>query len=308
MSRFWSLWVMALVVLNLGITLFLFLWGQRVNIPTQPDGTSGHVWAHGVLREGVRNLPRWWVVFSASMFVVGFAYLALYPGFGGYKGLLGWSSQAELQRDVAASNAKRAALVERSRPLTLEQLARDDDAVRVGHRLYLDNCAACHGAAALGNKTVGAPDLTDADWLYGGDGESILTSILDGRGGVMPALGAALGHDGVNEVAAYVLSLHGVQTPEGWAAAGKARFEAVCAACHGTEGRGNPALGAPNLTDGTWLYGGDFSSIVTTVRDGRNGVMPAWRGRLGNDQARLVAAWGISQGSNAAPAAAVGSK
>ena len=123
----------------------------------------------------------------------------------------------------------------------------------------------------------------------------------------MPALGAVLGHDGVNEVAAYVLSLNDVQTPEGWAAAGKTRFEAVCAACHGTEGRGNPTLGAPNLTDGTWLYGGDFASITTTVRDGRNGVMPAWRGRLGNDQARLVAAWVISQRSNAAPAA-VGAK
>lgn len=303
MSRFWSLWVMFLVVLNLGITLFLFLWGLRVKIPTQPDCTSGHVWAHGVLREGVRNLPRWWIIFSACMFIAGFAYLALYPGFGGYKGLLGWTSQAELQRDVAASNAKLGALVERSRPLPLEQLARDADAVRAGHRLYLDNCAACHGAAALGNQAVGAPNLTDADWLYGGDSESILTSILDGRGGVMPALGAVLGHDGVNEVAAYVLSLNGVQTPEGWAAAGKARFDAVCVACHGPEGRGNHALGAPNLTDVIWLYGGDFSSIATTIRDGRNGAMPAWRARLGNDQARLVAAWVMSQGSGAAPAA-----
>jgi cytochrome c oxidase cbb3-type subunit 3 len=301
MSTFWSLWVMALVVLNLGITLFLFVWGLRVKIPTQPDGTSGHVWAHGVLREGVRNLPRWWIIFSACTFVVGFAYLALYPGFGGYKGLLGWSSEAELQRDVAASNAKLAALAERARPLTLEQLARDAGAVRAGHRLYLDNCAACHGAAGLGNQAVGAPDLTDTDWLYGGDSESILTSILDGRGGVMPALGAALGHDGVNEAAAYVLSLNDVQTPEGWAAAGKARFETVCAACHGAEGRGNPALGAPDLTDSAWLYGRDFASVVATIRDGRNGAMPAWRTRLGDDQARLVAAWVISKGSHAAP-------
>jgi cytochrome c oxidase cbb3-type subunit 3 len=307
MSAFWSFWVMALVVLNLGITLWLFVWGLRMEIPTQPDGTSGHVWAHGVLREGVRNLPRWWIIFSVCTFIVGFAYLALYPGFGGYKGLLGWSSGAELQRDAAASNAKLAVLAERSRPLALEQLASDADALRAGHRLYLDNCAACHGAAALGNQSVGAPDLTDADWLYGSDSESILTSILDGRAGVMPALGAALGHDGVNEVAAYVLSLNDVQTPEGWAAAGKARFEAVCAACHGAEGRGNPTLGAPDLTDSAWLYGRDFASIAATIRDGRNGVMPAWRARLGDDQARLVAAWVISRGSGAAPAV-VGSK
>ena len=302
MSSFWSLWVIFLVVLNLGITLFLFLWGLRVKIPTQPDGTSGHVWAHGVLREGVRNLPRWWIIFSAGMFIVGFAYLALYPGFGGYQGLLGWSSQAELQRDVAANDAKFAALVERSRPLDLQQLASDTATLRAGQRLYLDNCAACHGSAALGNQAVGAPDLTDADWLYGGDGQTILTSILDGRAGVMPALGAVLGHDGVNEVAAYVLSLNDVQTPEGWASAGKARFDAVCAACHGAEGRGNPALGAPDLTDAAWLYGGDFSAITTTIRDGRSGVMPAWRDRLGNDQARIVAAWVMSQGASAVPA------
>src|SRR5262245_42064621 len=185
---FWSLWVMFLVVTNLGITFFIFLWGPRVKIPTQPDGTSGHVWAHGVLREGVRPLPMWWIIFSACLFIIGFAYLALFPGFGAYKGLLGWTSQGELERDTAATSARFNALLDRIRPFSLEQLAQDPDAIRAGHRLVLDNCAACHGQSATGNQTIGAPDLTDADWIYGGDSETILKSILDGRGGTMPAL------------------------------------------------------------------------------------------------------------------------
>src|SRR6187431_1057986 len=141
MSRFWSAWVMCLVVLNLGITLFLFLWGPRLKIPTQPDGTTGHVWAHGVLRESVRKLPLWWVLFSAGAFIIGFAYLSLYPGFGGYKGALGWTSAGEWQRDTQANNAKLEAVVQPLRSMNIEQLAANNDALGLGHRLYLDNCA-----------------------------------------------------------------------------------------------------------------------------------------------------------------------
>ena len=296
MSTFWSGWVMFLVVLNLGITLFLFVWGMRIKIPTLPDGTTGHVWAHGVLREGVRKLPLWWVLFSASMFLIGFAYLALYPGFGGFKGLLGWTSADELQRDTAANNAKLEASIQPLRPLSIEQLAADPKAAGIGHRLYLDNCAACHGSKALGNQTVGAPNLIDADWLYGGSSETILTSILDGRNGVMPAWGGTLGREGVNEVAAYVLSLSAVKAPADWVAAGKVRFDTLCVACHGADGSGNPSIGAPNVTDTVWLYGGDFASVAATIRNGRNGVMPGWRPRLNEDQVRVIAAWVYAQG------------
>lgn len=295
MSTFWSGWVMGLVVLNLGITLFLFLWAIRLKIPTLPDGTTGHVWAHGVLREGVRNLPVWWVVFSASMFVIGISYLALYPGFGGFQGLLQWTSAEELQRDTAANNARLEASIQPLRSLSIEQLAAQPGIAAIGHRLYLDNCAACHGIEALGNQVLGAPDLTDAETLYGGDSETILTSISSGRSGVMPAWGEALGRDGVNEVAAYVLSLSGVSTPKDWIAAGKPRFETLCVACHGADGRGNAALGAPNLTDSTWLYGGDFASVTTTIRNGRNGAMPGWSRRLNQDQMRVIAGWVYAQ-------------
>ena len=284
MIGLWSRWVIVLAVLTIGISVFLFVGGMRVKLPTQADGTTGHNWDG--IREGVRNLPWWWILYSAVGFIVPIVYLVLHGG----------SSEEKLQRDVAANDAKLGALVEPWRTLTVEQLAENGAAVGVGHRLYLDNCAACHGSTALGNQTLGAPDLTDADWQYGGGGETIVASILDGRNGVMPPWGAALGHNGVNEVASYVLSLGGVKSPDDWVAAGKQRYETLCVSCHGPEGLGNPALGAPNLADRVWLYGGSFANVATSIRDGRAGVMPAWRSRLSDDQARLIAAWVVKQG------------
>ena len=290
MNGFWSLWIMFLVVLNLGITLFLFVWGTRVEIPTLPDGTTGHVWAHGVLREGVRRLPLWWVLMSAGMFVCGFTYLALYPGFGAYKGLLGWTSAGELQRDSGENAAKLAPLMQRIKASTIEQLAADAEATRLGQRLFIDNCAACHGREGHGNHKLGAPNLVDGDWLYGGDSASIMTSILDGRHGAMPSFLSAYGEDGIARLANYVLSLSGARHSPDEAKAGQPMF-VVCSACHGVDGKGNPALGAPNLTDTTWLYGGDLATIEQTIREGRSGQMPAWRTRLGEDDARVIAAW-----------------
>ena len=216
--------------------LFLFVWAQRVKIHAEPDGTSGHVWAHGVLREGVRNLPLWWALISAAALLFGLIYFVRYPGFGNFKGTLGWTSAEELQRDTEANNAKLEARLQPLRSLSFEQLAADPAAAAIGHRLYLDNCAACHGTDALGNQAVGAPNLTDAEWLYGGDSASVMTSILDGRNGVMPPLGDVLGQEGVNEVAGYVLSLSGTESPADWVAKGKARFDALCVACHGADG------------------------------------------------------------------------
>ncbi|MBS0515334.1 MAG: cytochrome-c oxidase, cbb3-type subunit III [Proteobacteria bacterium] len=306
MSAFWSAWVMFLIVLNLGITLFLFLWGQRVEIPTRADGTSGHVWAHGVLREGVRRLPLWWVLLSASMFVAGFAYLALYPGFGRSRGLLGWTSHDELAAATQRNDAVLGDRMQRYSLYPIEELARDGGATRMGHVLFEDNCAACHGREATGNPLLGAPNLADNDWLYGGDGKAIMTSILDGRHGVMPPW-ASLGEDNVVSLANYVLSLSGAAHDDARAAQGKALF-ATCAACHGAEGKGNPALGAPNLTDNIWLYGGDLASVEESIRHGRGGVMPAWRARLGENDARVIAAWiySLSHGNagSGAPAAA----
>lgn len=294
MSPFWSGWIMFLVVLNLGITLFLFLWGQRVKIPTQADGTSGHIWAHGVLREGVRRLPLWWVLLSASMFAVGFTYLYLYPGFGSYKGKLGWTSHQQLANDIAANNAKLDPVLQRFAGKPVETVANDATATRMGERLFIDNCAACHGRAGHGNAALGAPNLVDNDWLYGGDGAAILASIQDGRHGTMPPFSGSFDKDMIENIANYVLSLSGADHSPAKAKLGAPQFT-LCAACHGPTGTGNPALGAPNLTDHVWLYGGDLAAIEKTIRDGRGGVMPAWRSRLTDTDARLIAAWVYAQ-------------
>ncbi|MDW2981583.1 MAG: cytochrome-c oxidase, cbb3-type subunit III [Rhodanobacter sp.] len=289
MSTGWSFWVMFLVVLNLGITFFLYLWGPRAKIPTLPDGTSGHVWAHGVLREGVRPLPMWWIVLSGAMFVAGFVYLVLFPGFGSFKGVLGWTSHGELAQAVATNEARRAPLVERFKLYPVEQLANDPAALQMGKVLFEDNCAACHQRSAKGNVTLGAPDLSDDDWLYGGSGSDIVTSIHDGRSGVMPPW-ASLGADNVKNLAQYVLSLSGSPHDAAKAAAAQPLFT-TCAACHGADGKGNHALGAPNLTDKVWLHGGSVADIEKSIGEGRQGHMPAWSPRLSDDQIRVLAAY-----------------
>lgn len=299
MSTFWSVWVMFLVVLNLGITFFLFLWGPRVEIPTLRDGTTGHVWAHGVLREGVRKLPLWWLIVSFAMFIAGFTYLALYPGFGAFKGMLGWTSAGEVAHDRDANDAKLAPLMQRIHDSPVEKLASDPEVTRLGQRLFIDNCAACHGREARGNAALGAPDLTDSDWLYGGSGKTILASILDGRHGAMPAWSGTLSDSQITDVANYVKGLSGGPHDDVKAFAGRAVFATTCAACHGADGKGNQALGAPNLTDTTWLYGGSLDTIEETIRNGRSGVMPSWRTRLGGDDARAVAAFVYAQSHSA---------
>ena len=290
MSTGWSLWVMFLVVLNLGITFFLFLWGPRAKIPTQPDGTSGHVWAHGVLREGVRRLPTWWIVLSGAMFAGAFGYLVLYPGFGNHKGTLGWTSHGQLADEQAVNEAKLEPLMQRFALYTPEQLAGDPAAQQLGKVLFEDDCAACHQRSGKGNQQLGAPDLTDQDWLYGGSGKDITASIHDGRSGVMPPW-ASLGEETVNNLAQYVLSLSGSPHDAKMAAAAEPIFKATCTACHGPDGKGNPALGAPNLTDHIWLHGGSVADIHKTIHDGRQGHMPNWDKRLSDQQIHVLAAY-----------------
>lgn len=291
MSEFWSWWVIVLIVFNLGVTFALFVWGPRAKIPVLPDGTTGHVWAHGALREGLNRLPRWWILISLACYAAAVVYLWRYPGFGNYAGSLGWTSQGELAADTAANDARRkAALARLEAPI--EQLAGRPEALAIGAVLFHDNCAACHGRSGTGNALLGAPDLSDPDWLYG-SGEALLASIYDGRNGVMPAWGEQFGEDGVDQLAHYVLGLSGAPHDAAKAAAGKENF-ATCAACHGEEGKGMQALGAPDLTDAVWLYGGDLETVQATIREGRAGVMPAWRERLGEADVRLIAAYVLS--------------
>lgn len=303
MSNFWSWWVMVLVVLNLGITFFLFIWGPRAKIPTLADGTTGHIWAHGVLREGMHPLPRWWIAISFLMFICAFAYLILYPGFGDSPGRLGWTSHGQLAQETAANDARLEPVMQRVAKLSIEQLAGDRQVLAMGAVLFADNCAACHGANARGNQLIGVPNLGDSDWLYGGDGKTILASIVEGRQGVMPPWGEAFDQAGITNLANYVMSLSLAPRDAASivsAAEGKKLFTA-CAACHGQDGKGNQALGAPNLTDDIWLWGGGQATIEETIRNGRNGHMPAWHDRLGEANSRVLAAYVYSLTHSVAP-------
>lgn len=290
MSMFWSIWIMFLVVLNLGITFVLFLWAPWAKVPVKPDGTTGHVWAHGAIREGLNNLPRWWIVMSGSMFIAAFIYLWLYPGFGSHKGKLGWTAHGQLADEVAANDAKLDPLLARFRMYSVEQLSGDPQALQMGKRLFEDNCAACHGYQAKGNMALGAPNLADQDWLYGGTGKDIVASITHGRAGVMPAWNA-LGEVMVNNLTEYVLGISGQPHDAKLAAAAEPIFKSTCAACHGADGKGNQGIGAPNLTDAIWLHGGTRADIHATIHDGRQGAMPAWDKRLSEDDIHVTAAY-----------------
>lgn len=300
---FWSGWIKFLVVLNLGITFFLFIYAVRVKIPKHSDGTTGHVWAHGVLREGVRKLPMWWIVLSASMFVWGITYLVLYPGFGSNEGVLGWTQEGKLEREMGANLERLEATYEGFRNVPLEQLALDGDAQRIGERLFIDNCAACHGRQGQGNP--GYPRLNDHVWNWGGSPDEILTSIRDGRNGIMAPLGAALGEQGTIEAAHYVASLSGIDHDAQLAEAGQDQYGKICVACHGVDATGNKMLGAPDLTAGAFMHGKDVDAIIATITHGRTGEMPAWKARLDDDEIRLVASWVI--GNVDTPQSATGS-
>lgn len=297
MSAFWSGWIIFFVVLNWGLVTFLVIYAVRVPIPTAEDGTTGHIWAHGAIREGVRRLPIWWMAMSALFIVFAVIYLVRYPGFGHFEGTLGWTAAGEVAEAQARNVERQADMNARIDAQSITDLAADRQVVHVGDVLFGDNCAACHGPKAQGVQAVGAPNLTDDAWLYGGDDQTLEQTLANGRQGVMPALGAALGEDGVRAVATYVYQLNGRDSQdEERVAAGEAQFQTYCTACHGPDGTGRQAMGAPNLTDNAWLYGGSVETIMTTVQNGRNGHMPAWDERLGPRDIKAVAAWVRAQG------------
>lgn len=293
MSGFWSAWVIFFVVLNAGMVTFLMIYAIRVRIPTDKDGNTTHVWAHGTIREGLRPLPLWWVLMSVASIIFAIYYLVLYPGFGRFPGTLGWSSEQQVAEAIADNERQSAMLRELVATQSLDELAVNADVVRAGKVLFVDNCAACHGGEGKGNQIIGAPDLTDDDWLHGDSEEALRVSIVNGRNGVMPPLGAALGERGVRAVATYVYELNGRDWPGGeyMMREGREHFQALCVACHGQEGKGNPALGAPDLTDDIWLYGSKRADIMDAVNNGRSGQMPGWEGRLTDDQITLIMAW-----------------
>jgi cytochrome c oxidase cbb3-type subunit 3 len=303
-SAFWPLFVTVGTVAAIVFCAWLLLATSRARVaapsPDGSPGTTGHVW-DGDLTEYNNPLPRWWRNLFWITIVFGVAYLVLYPGVGMISGTLGWTSDGAWRAEEADVAARVQPLFDRFATASVETLAADPEARAMGERLFLNNCAQCHGSAAVGGK--GFPNLTDRDWLYGGTPEAITASITSGRLGVMPAFGPSLGEEGVREVASYVRSLSGLPNDGLRAQLGKPRFMENCAACHGADGKGNIAVGAPNLTDATWLYGSNEATIMETIRQGRHTTvsagslaMPSFKDTLGEARVHLLTAyvWGLS--------------
>jgi cytochrome c oxidase cbb3-type subunit 3 len=288
-SEFWSYYV-AVITLASILACTVLLWKlstKRLPAGKQAD-VMGHVWDEN-LEEYNNPLPRWWMWLFYITLAFGLVYLILYPGLGSFKGVLDWSSHAAYDQEQGKARDKYQPLYTKYAAMDLPALAADAQARDLGQRLFLNNCAQCHASDGRGAR--GFPNLTDNDWLYGGDPKSIEATITGGRSGVMPPWGKALGEQSVKDVAHYVMQLSG-RTHDGLRAhRGKEIFQTNCVACHGPEGKGNPALGAPNLTDDIWLYGGGESSLIESIGNGRNGVMPPWGDFLGAEKVHLVAGY-----------------
>ncbi len=289
-SNFWNIWIIVLTVGNILACWWLVSWTSKPTAGEAATGDiTGHTWDEGMLAEYNNPLPRWWLWLFYITMIFSAIYLALYPGLGTFRGLLNWTQQGQYDQEIQAAQEKYGPLFEKYAAQPIATVAGDPKALKIGQRLFINYCASCHGSDAGGGP--GFPSLKDGDWLYGGEPDTIKLSILDGRTGAMPAWGAVLNDQGVDEVTAYVISLSGRDADAAKVEAGKTHFATYCAACHGADGKGNTAMGAPNLTNNIWLYGGSPGAIHQTITNGRNGRMPSHRDFLGEDKAHLLAAY-----------------
>jgi len=284
---FWSWWVIIPTVLGLLWCAWL-AWSNAQAAADGEDGEAEHVWDEDI-RENNNPLPKWWLNLFYITVVFAFGYLILYPGLGSFQGVLGWSQLGQYQGELDDAEARYAPLYEKYGSQSLEELNQDHDAMGTAGRLFSTNCSICHGADARG--TAGFPNLPDDKCLYGGDCETIKLSITNGRNGVMPAWLPAVGEQGVAELTEYLLSLHKSPADPQLAAAGEEKFKIFCVACHGADATGNQALGAPDLTDSIWLYGGKSATISESISKGRQGVMPAHKDLLNENQIHLLTAY-----------------
>ena len=292
-SEFWHLYVGGLTLVSIIACLVLLWISGTTKAATHGDNTTGHVW-DGDLKEMNIPLPKWWVYLFVLTVVFALVYGVLYPTFGKFQGVLGWTSQGQHAAEVAKVEKAIAPIYAKFQDMKPEALAGDAAAMAIGERLFMNNCAQCHGSDARGAK--GFPNLADGDWLYGGSPDVIKTTLTNGRIGVMPPMAAAVGTaEDVRDVANYVLSLSGSPHDAVRASQGKGKF-AACAACHGQDGKGTQAMGAPNLTDGIWLHGWGEDAIVRAVNNGFTNQMPAQAGKLNESQINVLASyvWGMS--------------
>ena len=295
MTSFWSWYITLLSLGTIAALVWLLLATRKGQRHDSTEETVGH--SYDGIEEYDNPLPRWWFLLFVATVIFALGYLALYPGLGNWKGMLpgyegGWTQVKEWQREMDKADEQYGPLYAKFAAMPVEQVALDPQALKMGGRLFASNCSVCHGSDAKG--AYGFPNLTDNDWLWGGAPETIKTTIMGGRQAAMPAWRDVIGEDGISNVAGYVRSLSGRDTPEGINVdieQGQKIFAANCVACHGPAGKGTQAMGAPNLTDNVWLYGSSFGQIQQTLRYGRNGRMPAQEHILGNDKVHLLAAY-----------------
>jgi len=284
-SGFWDIYIGLITIVSI-VACAVLLKMQSVRNPSESE-TSGHVWDED-LREYNNPLPQWWMWLFYVTIVFGLGYLVLFPGLGSFSGTLGWTQLKQLEEENAQAQAAYGPIYDKFAAQDIAALAKNPEALAIGQKLFLNNCAQCHASDGGGSR--GFPNLADKDWLWGGSPEAIKATITEGRNGNMPALGASLGAEGVKDVAAYVQSLSGGAHDSIRAAKGKETFARICAACHGAEGKGNPAIGAPNLTDTIWLHGsGD--AILETITKGRSSRMPAHKDLLTSAKIHLLTAY-----------------
>ena len=286
MTSFWSMWIIVLTTITIvGITWILFANRKREEQPA--DKTTGH--EYDGIQEFDNPLPAWWFYMFVITIVWGVGYLIVYPGMGNFPGVIGWTQVGQHDRQVTIADERFRAMRDRYVALPIEDIASDPAVRKMGMRMFANNCAQCHGADAKGS--YGFPNLSDNDWIYGGDPATIKATLVNGRQAAMPAWGSIMGDQGVADVTQYVLSLNGRDADAAQAAAGEKQYQTYCVACHGAEAQGNPALGAPNLANGIWLYGGTAEQIAHSVRAGRNGVMPAFKDTLSEDKIHILTAY-----------------
>lgn len=285
MSSFWSGWIIVLTTITLVLTTWI-LFANRKKTGDQP--TTGHI--YDGIEEYDNPLPAWWLWMFVGTIVFGVGYLIAYPGMGNFPGVLGWTSTGKYEAEIEKAEAKYGAIYAQFAALPAEQLAADPAAMTMARRIFSNNCAQCHGSDARG--AFGFPNLADHDWLYGGETAQIKHSITDGRKAAMPPWEAVLNDQQLTAVTQYVAHLG---DEEGHIdELGKQTFGTYCVACHGQEGQGNVFMGAPNLADDVWLYGGDISQIKLSVAKGRNGAMPAHKDMLSEDKIHLLTAYVFS--------------
>ncbi len=291
----WSNYIALVSLVGIVWCIWLLASQRKAKVIHAKDGAvadTGHVWDEN-LRELNNPLPRWWAwMFLFSCFFA-LGYLVLFPGLGSFPGIAGYTTDGALMSSMTEANDELKPVYAKYVKMDIETVAADPKAREMGQRLFLNSCAQCHGSDAGGSK--GFPNLTDGDWLYGGSPENIKTTLINGRNGVMPAYGH-LESAQIVDLANYVRSLSGLPADDSKVARGAELFKANCVACHGADGKGNIALGAPNLTDKTWLYGGSEATIVETLTKGRMAMMPSQDKVLSPEKIHLLTAyvWGLS--------------